>query len=63
MFASFFFYQLKDGVSEELQPLVGPHGQVAVAERTIRKGSSQKSDVVELDPDGVLELDEFLKRK
>jgi hypothetical protein len=48
---------LKDGVSEELQPLVGPHGQVAVAERTIGKGSSQKSYVVELDADGVLELD------
>ena len=54
-------HQLQNGVTEELEPLVGAEGEVAVAEGPVGEGSSQKPDVSELDANRVFEFNEFLQ--
>ena len=56
-------HQLQNGVTEELEPLVGAEGEVAVAEGPVGEGSSQNPDVSELDADRVFEFNEFLKNR
>lgn len=54
--------ELQNGVSEELQPLVGAQGEVRVADAAVREGPGQQPYVVELDADRLLELGQFLQQ-
>ena len=54
-------YQLEDSVAKKLHPLIATKGEVVEPNGSVREGSGQESDVIELYSRHILKLDKFLK--